>query len=169
MNTSHACTFFWHLRYIHCEELPHWVNEHILLLTYLPYYFILFFGENVYVYCLIRESFRQVLVCFDMWDFTLKKTFWSWRNGIFSSVFASGAITLFRSGLMTNSSCTRGVVSWALCMCPAGWGVVEKVPLLGVPIRFSPPTSLRGFREAEGEAGNSDVRKQSRKYHYYQE
>lgn len=105
-------------------------------------------------------------MCFDMWDFMLKqKTFWSWRNGIFSSVFASGAITLFRSGLMTNP-CTRGVVSGALCMCPAGWGVVEKVPLLGVPIIFSPPNSLRGFREAGGEAGNSDVRKQSRKYHY---
>lgn len=108
--------------------------------TYLPSYFILFFGENVYVYSLIWKRFRQILVCFDVWDFTLKqKTFWSWRSGIFSSVFASGAITLFGSGLMTNSSCTRGVVSGALCMCPAGWGVVEKVPLLGVPILFSPP------------------------------
>lgn len=82
-----------------------------------------------------------------MWDFSLKlKSFWYWGSAVFRSVFASGAIKLFRAGLMTESSCARGAVSGVLFMCPSGWGVVEKVPLIGVPIIFSQSWFIEGFQ-----------------------
>lgn len=80
-------------------------------------------------------------------------------SSTFNSVFAFGAVKLFGSGWMIESSCRRGAVSGALFICLAGREVVEKVPLTGYLLCFLSLSLLRGFREVGGEPRNNGVRK----------
>ena len=74
----------------------------------------------------------MVLGCFSAYE-EGSRLLYRFRGVVFSGQ-SFGVNNLFRSEWMIESSCTRGAVSRALCICLSHWGAVEKVLLTVIPI-----------------------------------